>query len=72
VAFLVYQMLGIGMAFALLLLVNNRLLTDLESDIAIRQQVEHALHTLNVELKSQATTDQLTKIANRRHLTSVC
>ena len=69
--FLVYQMLGIGMAFALLLLVNNRLLTDLESDIAIRQQVENALHTLNAELKNQATTDQLTKIANRRHLTSV-
>lgn len=69
--FLVYQMLSIGMAFALLLLVNNRLLADLESDIAVRQQVEEELHTLNADLKSQATTDQLTRIANRRHLASV-
>lgn len=69
--FMVYQMLGIGMAFALLLLVNNRLLADLESDIAKRQQVEDELHALNAELKSQATTDQLTRIANRRYLTSV-
>ena len=69
--FLLYQMLGIGMTFGLLLLVNNRLLTDLEDDIAIRQQVEKTLKTVNAELKSQATTDQLTKIANRRQLTSV-
>lgn len=69
--FMVYQMLGIGMAFALLLLVNNRLLADLESDIAKRQQVEDELHALNAELKSQATTDQLTRIVNRRYLTSV-
>ncbi len=67
--FMVYQMLGIGMAFALLLLVNNRLLADLESDIAKRQQVEDELHALNAELKSQATTDQLTRIVNRRYLT---
>lgn len=69
--FMVYQMLGIGMAFALLLLVNNRLLADLESDIAKRQQVENELHMLNADLKNQAATDQLTRIANRRHLTSV-
>ena len=38
--FLVYQMLGIGMAFALLLLVNNRLLADLESDLVVRKRIE--------------------------------
>jgi signal transduction histidine kinase/ActR/RegA family two-component response regulator len=41
--FLIYQMLGIGEAFALLLLVNNRLLADLEDDIVVRKQVEEEL-----------------------------
>jgi PAS domain S-box-containing protein len=43
-AILIYQMLFIGLTFALFLMVNRRLFTELERDIAERKMAEAALH----------------------------
>ncbi|MBI5952848.1 MAG: PAS domain S-box protein [Chloroflexi bacterium] len=40
---MLYQMLFIGLTFSLLLMVNHRLVIDLEQDVAVREQTESAL-----------------------------
>ncbi|MBM3854922.1 MAG: PAS domain S-box protein, partial [Verrucomicrobia bacterium] len=51
VAFLAYEMLFVALAFTLFLMVNQRLLTDLEEDIDRRRQAEEELRRSHAQLE---------------------
>ena len=65
---LVYQMLFIILTFSLFLMVNRRLLANMEDEITERKRVEEALRESESRYKELAITDALTGVFNRRGL----